>query len=81
MIIQVALFAAAREAAGTNEIQVEVSDPASVSNLKIAMAEQYESLSEIIPRSAISVDHEYATDNVTINVQSEVALIPPVSGG
>lgn len=81
MIVQVALFAAAREAADANEISVELAEPFTVSMLKTAMAEQYESLSEIIPRSAISVDHEYATDDVTINLQSEVALIPPVSGG
>ena len=81
MIVQVALFAAAREAVDANEISVELAEPFTVSMLKTAMAEQYESLSEIIPRSAISVDHEYATDIVTINLQSEVALIPPVSGG
>jgi len=81
MKINVVLFAAAREAAGSNEIQVNVPDPVSVANLKSALAEQFPDLSRIIPRSAISVNCEYANDAVTINDGCEVALIPPVSGG
>jgi molybdopterin converting factor small subunit len=36
---------------------------------------------ELIARSAIAVNHDYAEDGTAISEGDELALIPPVSGG
>ncbi len=81
MIVKVALFAAAREAVAQSEVGVDLPDSATVLDLKNALEDQFPKLSGIVPRSAVSVDQEYAGDEIQISCKSEIALIPPVSGG
>jgi len=38
-------------------------------------------LSRLLPHAQWAVDAEYADDNVPVHERSEVAIIPPVSGG
>ena len=81
MLVSVQLFAAARDRAGRSSIQVELPEAATVKDLRSRLCEDYGQLNDIVPRAMVAVDTEYARDEQQIRAGSEVALIPPVSGG
>lgn len=81
MKIKVVLFASARDILGEREIEMELPDSATVVDLKQVMMSQFPQVADLVLRSAISVDHEFANDSLPLQPGSEIALIPPVSGG
>ena len=81
MKIKVVMFAVARDMINESSVELELSDSATVGDLKQALTSQYPKLNEIVLRSAFSVNHEYALDQTKLTENVEVALIPPVSGG
>ena len=81
MKISIALFAAARELVGSNSVDLNLSEPATVCDLRNALVEGYPELASLMSNSVFSVDHEYANDDSKLRDGVEVALIPPVSGG
>lgn len=81
MTVRVLLFAAARESARSEAVEVELPAPATVDQLRTALAEQYPALVAVVARSAVAVDGRYAPPSQAIASGAEVALIPPVSGG
>ncbi len=81
MNVNLLLFAAAKEIAGTESLALEVHEPCNVKQLKTALIAHCPELEELTKRSAFSVDQSYATEQTRIASGSEVALIPPVSGG
>lgn len=81
MLISVQLFAVARDRVGRGSIQVELADAATVGELRGRLMADYPQLAEIVPRAMLAVDTEYARDDVCLRPASEIALIPPVSGG
>jgi molybdopterin converting factor subunit 1 len=81
MTIRVKLFAAARERLSRDEIEIEVPPNATVADLKRAVATASPALAKILPHALWAVNAEYATDTTPISEKSEIALIPPVSGG
>jgi len=81
MIVKVVLFAMAKDLIGANEVEIELEDGATVGDLKRSLVRQYSESMDLVARSAFSVDHEFAVDTQRLSSQSEVALIPPVSGG
>jgi molybdopterin converting factor subunit 1 len=81
MKIKVKLFAAARELAGSDTVEIEIQERATVADLRLALAKDFPALDKLLPHALWAVDAEYAGDSTIINDHSEVALIPPVSGG
>ncbi len=81
MFVELHLFAVARQLAGSACLRVELREPATVAALRAAVAEQVPALRPLLPAMMVAVDSEYAQDDVRIGPGSEVALIPPVSGG
>lgn len=81
MIIKLLLFAAAKEIAGTQQLDVSLEQPCTVGRLKSALVAEHPELAAMVARSAFSVDHAYANDETVIGPAAEVAMIPPVSGG
>lgn len=77
----VLLFAAAREFAGTDRLQIELLADSTVGDLRSAVACQVPELTRVLPQSRIAVNREFADDTMVIPHGAEVALIPPVSGG
>lgn len=75
------LFAQARQLVGTDVILLELPSRATVSDLRQAMLSHSPSLADLLPFCHIAVDTEYAEDTTPIEENSEIALIPPVSGG
>ena len=81
MKLRVKLFAVARQRVGRETIEVELPSTATVGHLRAIIAEQFPPLAELLRHSRIAVNSEYAADVSTLALTSDVALIPPVSGG
>jgi molybdopterin converting factor subunit 1 len=81
MIVRVKLFAAAKDLAKTDTLAVDVPDGATVSRLRAAVVAKVPALERIVVHSLWAVGTEYVRDDDKLTEQSDVALIPPVSGG
>jgi molybdopterin converting factor subunit 1 len=79
--MKVLLFARARDLAGSDAIDIELSAGATVADLRRALAVAYPRLAGLLERSAFAVADEFAGDDVVITADAMVALLPPVSGG
>ena len=81
MRISVKLFAAARQIAGRDAVEVELPDAATVAALRQAIAQQFPDLDRTARHCLFAVENQYADDSTILVTGSEVACIPPVSGG
>ena len=81
MMIEVQLFARARDLAGVPRLTVSLPAGATVGDLRRRLGELVPNLATLLERSALAVDSEWADDAVPLASGSEVALLPPVSGG
>ncbi|MEX0641597.1 MAG: MoaD/ThiS family protein [Pirellulales bacterium] len=81
MKVRVKLFAVAKELAGRDALVVDLPDGATIADLRQAVVETFPALAMIVPHSLWAIGSEYVDDNTQLNEKSDVALIPPVSGG
>lgn len=81
MKLTIKLFAAARQMAGADQLTIEVAEGARLGELIDAVVAQHPGLAAVIRHAAWAVDLKYAGRNTPLSATSEVALIPPVSGG
>ncbi len=81
MIVSVKLFAAARQLAGSDTIDVELPVGATVGMLREALRQAAPELDSLLPHAMYAVDAQYASDTTKIPSDADVACIPPVSGG
>jgi molybdopterin converting factor subunit 1 len=81
MKVRVKLFAVAKELAGGDELLVELPHSATIAHLRSTIVATSPSLARIVPHAMWAVGTEYATDDTLLHEASEIALIPPVSGG
>lgn len=83
MTIRVKLFAVAREAAGAEYVDLDIAadESCDVAALRQAFIERLPALKYAAKQLLFAVDGEYATDSTRVSPRSEVACIPPVSGG
>ena len=81
MMVRVLLFARAKDLAGTASLSLELPEDATVGVLRWALAEKYPRLGEFLPRCAVALDGEVASDEAELVEGAEAALLPPVSGG
>jgi molybdopterin converting factor small subunit len=81
MKVRVRLFAVAREITGNNEIGVDVCEGATVADVRDAVIAAAPELGQIMQHARWAVDTQFAADGQVVVTTSEIALIPPVSGG
>ena len=81
MDVRVRLFARAKDLVGAETVTVEVPREATIGDLRQKLAKQYPALAPILERSALAVNDEFADDALTVPGNSEIAVLPPVSGG
>jgi molybdopterin converting factor subunit 1 len=81
MIVHVRLFARARDLAGTDLLHVELAEGAAIADLRRRLAADYPRLNSLLERSALAVENEFAADSLVLSDETEVAILPPVSGG
>jgi molybdopterin converting factor small subunit len=79
--ITVKLFALAKQLANSDTLVVSVAEPATVRDVRRAIGEACPPLAALMRQMLIAVDSDYARDDTPVNAKSEVACIPPVSGG
>ena len=77
--IRVRLFAAAREKAGRDVIEVDLPPGCILANVETAMRRAHPALSVISGRWA--VNRTFVSLDASVTSEDEVAFIPPVSGG
>jgi molybdopterin converting factor subunit 1 len=82
MVVHVRLFAMLRERAGSDSLQVELEDGATVRDAIDAIASQH-GLGDVVARTSMvmAVNRHYAEEGRPLAEGDELALIPPVSGG
>ncbi len=82
MTVTVRLFAMLRERAGSDSIEVELADGATVAEALAKLAERPE-LGELLERMQVTmaVNRDYADPGTSLTAGDELALVPPVSGG
>ncbi len=79
--MRVLLFAHLKDAAGAAELNLEFQGPVSLDELWAALIATRPALAPFRAVVRIARNQEYATPNVRLDPDDEVALIPPVSGG
>ncbi len=81
MKIRVLAFASASDALGAGELPVELPDGSTVGDLRDLLEARHPPLGALWPRLAVAVDGEIVGAGAALTPGSEVALLPPVSGG
>lgn len=81
MKVCVRLFAVARQLAGRDQVSLDLSDGATIADLRQRLGAEVPQLASILPQVVFAVAAEYADDRTSIPSGAEVACIPPVSGG
>jgi molybdopterin converting factor subunit 1 len=81
MMVQVRLFARARDLAGTDRVALDLPEGATAGDLRRRLGRAFPALQGLLERSALAVNEEFAGDELPLPPHAEVALLPPVSGG
>jgi len=81
MILSIKLFAVAKQAAGRDIVSLELPEPATVADLRVALVAAIPALAPAVRHLKFAVDAEYAADDRALTSTDEIACIPPVSGG
>ena len=81
MTIQVLLFGACREAAGTGEIAIDLDSPATVSAAVAAVSRIFPALDPFLGSALYAVNEEHVRPEHAIGHGDTLAIFPPVSGG
>ena len=79
MKVHVLLFASYADALGADSLDVEVTAPASVRDLLVAV--QRRASHAVPPSPMVAVNAEYASPDQLLSASDEIAIIPPVAGG
>ena len=81
MKVRVLFFAAAKQVVGENQLDLELPEAATISELKKALVEKFPGLQEMIVASNWSLNQSYVADESSLSDGCEVGMILPVSGG
>lgn len=79
-LINVKLFASARELIGRDKITLQSTNQMTVGALRKMILKLYPVLS-ISVQYVVAVNHEIADEFTSIDEEDEIAILPPVSGG
>ncbi len=81
MKVSVKLFAVAKQAAGCDELALDVANGATVADVAEAVVVAVPALEGVLAHARWAVDAKFVDENQPVTADSEIALIPPVSGG
>ena len=79
--VKTLFFATLRDRVGVRAVDVEIPLQTNVAEFKMILTEKFPMLRGLTRHILISVNREYAFDDVIIPDAAEIALFPPVSGG
>ena len=81
MQVRVKLFAAAHDLAGRDVVAVAVAEAATIADVRAALVAAVPALANVVSHSLWAIGAQCASDTARVTEQSDIALIPPVSGG
>ena len=81
MNVRVRLFAVAKQLAGQDSIILQLPEGSTLGQLRERLAAEVPQIAGVLPHILFAVGSEYAHDAAVISADSDVACIPPVSGG
>ena len=81
LIVRVKLFASYKEKAGMSDLEISLTDGATVLDAARELLRLHPAISGDSSRLMIAVNEEYQEHDYPLNENDEVAFIPPVSGG
>ncbi len=81
MRVRLLAFATARQALGSGELELDIEPGTTLAGLARQLQTEYPELEPIWPRLAVAVDGELSDARAVLQEGSEIALLPPVSGG
>lgn len=81
MKVQVRLFAGIRQLAGRELIELELPEHATVADVRSTLRTQFPAMTPLLAHTRFAVNNAYAVETTRLSRDSEVACIPPVSGG
>lgn len=81
MRIRLLAFASAGDALGAGELDLDLPAGSRVEDLRARLDREHPALAPLWPRLAIAVDGQLAGPGDLLSEGSEIALLPPVSGG
>ncbi|KXG43837.1 molybdopterin converting factor subunit 1 [Tepidibacillus infernus] len=81
MQIKIKFFAGIAEATRKREHTLHLDHTPTVKDLIHLLTNEFPIAAEMIKRSMVSINHDYAKPDQNITETDEIALIPPVSGG
>jgi molybdopterin converting factor subunit 1 len=79
--VSVRLYAGLQDAVGARDVELQLSDRATVGELRETLASRYPLARPFLPTLVYAVDEEYVTPEHVLRDGDHVAIIPPVSGG
>lgn len=80
--VRILLFAGVRDAAGRDHVDLSLSVESTAADVVNNLADEIPEAADLVRVSRLAVDGQYVSDDFVLHFPvSEVALIPPVSGG
>ncbi len=79
--IRIQLFAAAREIAGSESLELDVPQNATIRDVREQLVVAVPLLKPLVHSLLWAVNNQYAGDDRTISNTDTIACFPPVSGG
>jgi molybdopterin converting factor subunit 1 len=79
MIVQLVLFAEAREIIGESQIRCQIDEDAAVSDLLDKLISEFPRLKDL--EIKVAVNTEYVENTHILHDSDEIAIVPPISGG
>jgi molybdopterin converting factor subunit 1 len=79
--IQVLFFAAARDIASSPELSLRVPRAATLADIRRSIGEREPRLIPLLSRCRLALDQEFVDETSVVRPGSEIAVLPPVSGG
>jgi molybdopterin converting factor subunit 1 len=79
--VKVRLFAALHELLGQREVTLDLSEGATIDDLRDRLVEEHPIVRTLLPTLVWAVNEEYVPSEHRLRDGDEVALIPPISGG
>jgi molybdopterin converting factor subunit 1 len=78
--VNILLFGITKDLVGKQKFHLQLPEAITIADFKKLLNKKYPELVEL-DSLAIAVNSEYATDEIVLKPNDEIALIPPVSGG
>ena len=80
-MVTVLYFASLRDRLGRDDETLDLPANSTSAQVLAAVAQRHPTCADTIARSRLAVDQAFADGPLTLSANSELALIPPVSGG